>query len=405
MTTLLLAISYLITPVGMLFLLLSFIYAPSKSNRYVLFWGLTFGVIGYCSVPIREIDITRYFQMIDNLRGMALHEAMAGNGNGLVVTTFWFWLVSKIGDNNILPFMSMTTIYSILCYIVVDSLKERKKAIKYLLLLLVLRLPFYSVYSNVRNVSAFALLALALYRDLIKNKRGIITITLYIVPCFIHMTGFLIVLLRLFLPFIRKFPIFSIASTLGIPAVSILVYTKFRSLPIPGGIGSIVNRAIWKAYTSTMADSEYAQITQGHLSFLASRLVTISLLICFLILIILYIRRMKRVSDFLLIESIVVSVALIWASLGIVKYWIMVYMASLLSPPVISEIIFQRSIKLPFRKLMLQIMILSCCMNLPLQVHRILSNFDLRLLFMNMFLNNYLTIIIKAVFGVLLNVG
>ena len=176
MTTLLLAVAYLVTPLGILLLLSSFIYASSKSNKYILFFGLTFGVIGYCSVPIRVIDITRYFQTIDALKGMTLHEAMAGNGNGLVVTTFWFWLVSKIGDNNILPFMSMTTIHSILCYIVVDSLKERKKAIKYFLLLLVLRFPFYSVYSNVRNVSAFALLALALYRDLIKNKRGIITI-------------------------------------------------------------------------------------------------------------------------------------------------------------------------------------------------------------------------------------
>ena len=105
-------------------------------------------------------------------------------------------------------------------------------------------IPFYHAYSNVRNVSAFALLAVAVYRDMVKKKRTVITYLLYIIPCFIHMSGIVIVLFRAEIPIIRKFPYLGITSTLVIPTVIIKSYSVLQRIQFPGYVGQIVNRAI-----------------------------------------------------------------------------------------------------------------------------------------------------------------
>lgn len=398
---LLLSAFFLITPLGVFILALAIIYAPSHSERYIFFFGLTFGVIAYCCIPSRQTDITRYFQMIDSLRRMTFAEAMASNTDGLVIKTLLFWIVSKTGNNQLLPFFSMTTIYATVCYLVVDSTGENKAAIKYRLLFLILMLPFYNVFTNVRNVSAFALLSLALYRDLIKNNRDPGTIVLYIVPCFLHMTGFIVVAFRLILPLIRKFPIAGITSTLLIPTASILVFKRIRSLPVPGKVGLIVNRAIWKAYTATMHNSEYAQAVQEHGSFILGRLIGFLCLSGLLALIILFYQSTKNMHDYMLFEGLVVSIALIWTVMGVVKYWIMMYLAIMLCPPVLSEVLSEQYRREKYHRLLTYMMTLACCMNVPLQIHKILRNFDLALFFERFMFNNYLTIVLRSFCGLL----
>lgn len=400
-TILPLALAYLVTPFGILLLILAFASAPSKANKYILFYGITFGVLAYCTVPIREIDITRYFHTLDVMRQMTLQEAFESYNDGLLIKTLLFWIISKTGDNNILPFLSMTTVYSSACYITVDAAKENKHAMIVLLLLQILMIPFYNVYSNVRNVSAFALLSVALYRDLIKQNRDIFTIILYLLPCFLHMTGFIIVLLRLVLPLIRRFPVLGIVSTLGIPTASIMLYTRVRTISLPGSIGLIVNRAIWKAYTSTVRSSDYALAVQEHGSFIANRLITLVFLISFFILIIRYIRNTKHVSDFVIIEGIIVSLAFIWTSLGIIKYWVMAYMAYLLAPPLVIEIVFRNTKRDLTLELLPKFMVMACIINLPLQIYRITRNFDLLVFFEKIWFNNYLVIIVKGLYGLL----
>ena len=403
LATVILTIAYLFTPFGILLLAFAFVYAASNADKYIFFYGLTFGVIAYCTVPLREIDITRYFQMIDSIRGMSLKEAYATFNDGLLVRAFVFWLVSKTGDNNILPFLSMTTVYCSACYIIVDSARENKSTIKYLLLFQMMLLPFYNVYSNVRNVSAFALLAVALYRDLVKHRINIGTILLYILPCFIHMTGIVIVLLRLVLPLVRRHPIIGISFTLFIPTASILLFQNVRSVPIPGAVGLIVNRAIWKAYTATVGNSDYAQGVQEHGSFIMNRVIMLLFLFSLLTLIIMYIRRVKPASnsDYLLIGGLITSIALIWDMLGIVKFWVMAYMVCLLSPPIISEILLQRPTNKGISQLLRNVMISACVLNLPLQVYRIIKNFDLSIFFEKLLFTNYIVILVKGIYGLL----
>lgn len=403
LATVLLSIAYLFTPFGIFLLAIAFTYAASNASKYIFFYGLTFGVIAYCSVPLREIDITRYFYMLDTIRDMSLKEAYAMFNDGLLVRAFVFWLVSKTGDNNILPFLSMTTVYCSACYIVVDSARDNKSTIKYLLLFQMMLLPYYNVYSNVRNVSAFALLAVALYRDLVKHRINIGTILLYTLPCFIHMTGIVIVLLRLVLPLIRRHPIIGISFTLFVPTASILLFQTVRSVPIPGAVGLIINRAIRKAYTATVGNSDYAQGVQEHGSFIMNRVIMFLFLFCLLTLIIMYIRRVKAASDsdFILVGGLVTSIALIWTVLGVVKHWVMAYMVCLLSPPIISEILRHRTTNKGICQLLLDGMICACVLDLPLQAYRIIKNFDLPLFFENLLFNNYIVILVKGIHGLL----
>lgn len=175
---------------------------------------------------------------------MPFSQAVNWAEDGLVIKNIIFWLVSQTKDNRILPFISIFTVYVSASYIVIDSCGDNKRIARVILLFQLMVIPFYHAYSNVRNVSAFALLAVAVYRDMVKKKRTVITYLLYIIPCFIHMSGIVIVLFRAEIPIIRKFPYLGITSTLVIPTVIIKSYSVLQRIQFPGYVGQIVNRAI-----------------------------------------------------------------------------------------------------------------------------------------------------------------
>jgi hypothetical protein len=107
---------------------------------------------------------------------------------------------------------------------------------------------FCSVINNVRNILAFSLVGLAVYRDCYQKKRNIPTFLLYFIPIFLHPSSMVIIMLRFIIILPGKIKIAASIVTLFIVEIVNIVY-EF-SARISGGslVGKIFKDFAYKGY-------------------------------------------------------------------------------------------------------------------------------------------------------------
>ena len=254
----------LISPYLSLFVsLLGYYYQPLREKlwRFLL---ITFVFVsGFCINTTYELDIDRYYAILDICKQLSFFEVVNQLADGLILENFMFWFFSHLGVYELMPAFSAATVLGIGTYIAGDSAK-RTNNLKFLwliILFLLLITPIFNLASNVRNVLAFSLITLGTYRDLVQHKRGVMTLFLYIAPCFLHVTGVIISSLRLFIPIIRRFPLFCFCF-LGIVSGLINVLHNYMIFinNFEGVIGTIVKRLLFKAFNYMEGASVYSQL-------------------------------------------------------------------------------------------------------------------------------------------------
>lgn len=319
--------------------LVIFVVVKTNKNfrRYFPLYALMFGMLAYCYEPTYEIDLSRYFFQLDYCRSIPFSHAFSWDDNGLVVKNFLFWVISKFEDNHILPLLSVTTVFSVSSYIAIKASEDSNIKIGKILLFQVMLMPMYATLSNVRNVTAFSLGILAVYRDLVCHKRGVKTLLLYILPCFMHIAGGVMLLIRLVLLLIKKHPRLGISLTLGIPSLSIALFKRVgHDVNLPGSVGKIVSRAIWKAYSSSVNTSDYAIERQSGGYFRACRAVMFVLCIVLLSLVLKQLKdKESKWRDYKLFCAIIIAITLIWIAMGTVKYWVFGFAVVISCAPVL----------------------------------------------------------------------
>ena len=397
-------VMYLLTPLGIMLTAVLLRGKMSRNRQMVPLIALAAGMIAYCVVPKNIIDISRYWMQLERIRGLPISDAFTWTSDGLLLKNLVFWLVAQTGDNHILPFLTMGTIYGVSAYIVIDAQEKGQYDTLKILLTVICLLPFYNVFSNVRNVTSFALILLAVYRDLWQRKRNIATVLLYVLPCFFHMTGFVVVLFRLAVILVQRFPRMGTLLTLGIPTAAVAVYERVGRIELPGAFGAILSRAIWKAYSYTVGTSEYSTLTQTHGSFIASRIV--AMIYCTGLMLCLYSAlRHRQDSDvgryrYKVFLSLVTMLTIIWAAIGVVKFWVFFYLVCIASIPFAAELTRNRRQLRRWQiygALMLQ---LAAVMEVVLQVRTIYTYLDHGAFANSMITTNYVTVIIHAILGV-----
>ncbi len=311
--------------------------APSKFRLFLPAFISIFFILAYCYEPTYENDLARYFVMIDNCRHLPLRDAFSWGNDGLALKNFIFWIVAQLGDKHLMPAISTSTLYGVSAYIACDTCQNKKVLWRVLLVQLML-LPFLEVVSNVRNVMVFALMILAVYRDLCQKKRDIATLLLYLLPIFIHFAGIVIIGLRLALFIVKKHPVIAAILCVGIPSAAIYAYNTFYSLIrlVPGNIGLILSRALHKAYASSVNTSDYAVSMRESGYFNVCRFVLCIAMIGLLILCWDYVKRRGQESEFVTFTVLIVAITIVWIVLKTVKYWVFGVAATIVMPMVVS---------------------------------------------------------------------
>ena len=300
-------------------------------------------VLAYVLVPAYTNDLTRYFDILDSIKGMSLIGAVTRLHNGLYVENFLFWLVSVTGDNHILPAVSTTVVYGISAYTLLDY-AEREHCLEdawIILLFEVLQFSFFSVANNVRNIFTFSIVVLAVYRELILKKRDFLTLVLYIAPCFMHKTGAVLVALRLLVIFVRKALPLVIGFVLLLPSAIIFVYRLRNSIPIGGVPGRLIRKIVSSAYNYLKGGTEYADIVSGSKGQLVIRLIVMAMIL--LIAVICYLYNREHPSDYNVFCILLCAVVVACNTFQTPAYWRFAMAAIMTSAPAMLWALRQRA--------------------------------------------------------------
>lgn len=210
-----------------------------KVSRYLKFLEclmviISIVIITVCIKPDIDYDLSRHYETINFMRYYGFNYET--NYENLFIVKFLFYLVSLFPYNELLPAISVTITYSTFLYITSNFIGKYNKGYKLVFfswLIHISLLPFIVSYSGIRTSMAFAIFALAVYKDLIQKRKGVFTTFCYIMPLFIHPASTILLGLRIL--FISK-NFFIAKLRYFLPFWSLFCYifiNLFNTIPIP----------------------------------------------------------------------------------------------------------------------------------------------------------------------------
>lgn len=294
-------------------------------------------IVSFIHTP--NADLSRYFLILQGMKGNVF-----GSFNSifiskdLFIANFIFWIIANIGIFHLLPAISTVTVYAVGIFIINDISKRNKKITQAAVLLLFqfMQLPLFSIIENVRNIWAFSLIILAIYRELVQNKMDLLTLILYITPCFIHSTAYLLIFLRILLPFIKKI-IFALPI---IPFFmrQIIDFLYLHSSKFPSLIGNSFIRAYQYINSN---DDEWGIFVANSSFFKLQRIVVMFIVICLIILFFVVRSRLNGISREFCYYVFILLIAVISSNIFVQPHYWRYYSAVILCMPVFIDSVFQ----------------------------------------------------------------
>ena len=217
-------------------------------------------VVAYNYNPVGHPDLTRYFVQIETAKQYDFMQYNNWMGDSLFVKNLFFWAVGKLQMPKLVPAITTTIVYGCSFYITCDF-AEREGLINIIFETIVLQfclLPFVFIVNNVRNVAAFALISLAVYRDLVQKKKNIVTLLLYILPCFLHKTGFVAILIRVLSLYIGRYLFVLLFVAAMLPTIVRYLFKYYLFFAKFGPVGILISKSILTAYRATISTSDWA---------------------------------------------------------------------------------------------------------------------------------------------------
>lgn len=244
-------VTLLLTPFAFMYSLAGFIVFPSGWRKYFPFYIITISVLAYSYNPVGSPDLVRYFAMLDDCRSLSFKETINYFHDGLICNNFMFWFFGHLGDNNLLTCFSVTVVYSIATFITCDlaELNNETKSIPAVLLYQLLTLPFISIANNIRNVLAFSIIVFAAYQEIVKKRRNLYILLLYLIPCFLHTSAVILVVFRLLIIVITpKNRTLALSIIFILPMLINLLYSNIGIVTGMSSIARVIRSAIIKGY-------------------------------------------------------------------------------------------------------------------------------------------------------------
>ena len=142
---------------------------------------LALSIMAFYVKPLKTDDLTRYYNSLDLLREKSLSGYFDlqrdgyGNFDAVPVCGLYFFFVSKLGNNNFLPAITIFLTYGSMFFVIwrfANSYKISKLYIFIGTLFLLSTYWYYDTCSGIRNGLAFAVAMFCLYFDLVEKKKA-----------------------------------------------------------------------------------------------------------------------------------------------------------------------------------------------------------------------------------------
>lgn len=187
--------------VGMLLQFVRLRSTKTLDNVLTIIFVVCMMLIAYSSWLGKGADLSRYYNILGTMRGKSLAWAMENSvyKNTVVVNTF-MWLIAQTGINQLLPALSTGIILVNIIYFIRLETKrdalEPNTQLTYWMVYFAIA-TFSAIMTGVRQNWMISLFAIAMHRDVIQKKRGVVTIVMYIAACLIHNSALMLVAVRL----------------------------------------------------------------------------------------------------------------------------------------------------------------------------------------------------------------
>lgn len=325
-----LMICLLISPIGLLFAVKQLFYKPELGKIWAPMLVLSLGILAYAYMPSTENDLTRYFDMAYAYSNMDYLDAVEyGTGmdedksNQIPLFVLEAWILGNLHAVHVIPMITIMTIYGVAFYIDIDVAKiyHLEKKIPYIVLVQLCFLAFLTLAANVRNIWGFSMIILAAYLDLVKHKRNIGVIALYLAPLFIHTATSVLLGLRILVYLGRKWLIAFGLIVAFFPQIAAFLFNIRSVFEKFGTIGSWISVAIWQLYIyivdtgSSTGTSDWATQVANSLYQRIQKFGMISFTVLAVILILFYVDKHcdQRLSRFLKFELLICIATLAFA--------------------------------------------------------------------------------------------
>lgn len=211
-----------------------------KKTLYIL--AVSFSVIAMSVNPTKYWDIYRQYELLDAIRISKIgffdflfnNEMRIGGSDYVSLLSYNVirYAVVILGKNRLLPFIMTFITYAIWSYITVDWNKKNKMSGNDIIISMLLSgvlIPFIFVNSGLRNTTAAAIAALAIYNNLYKKHRTRELIALFFVAFTIHYSVIYVIIVYV-LARLCSVKIASIALFIWTNVVPV-VATQFKNSP------------------------------------------------------------------------------------------------------------------------------------------------------------------------------
>ncbi len=155
--------------------------------------AVSVAVWGYCFTPSPNFDLYRLYKNIDSMRDGTFKEKVflgtESNYSGLYTFNALCYIVSQLGNNRWLSFISVFVVFSTMLGVLISYFQHEGYSSKGLLLCIAMiftgmQMPY--VFSGVRNTMAVSMSILGLYLFFYLRKHRILAIILYFCACTTH---------------------------------------------------------------------------------------------------------------------------------------------------------------------------------------------------------------------------
>ena len=209
-------------------------------------------------------DLVRFFDELQLIKNYNLNDVLSSSVEpfktlypGLLVNNIIMFVVSKIGNIHLFPFLSVFSFYSIL-YIQLYKECQKYRLNKYKILLI-----FWLVYAlinltdpmdNIRNPFTSLFGVILLYNNLINGSSNIRTGVGYIIIFFIHSSAIIFPIINLVVKISNRWTKYIITSIVFIFSIFSYQFSSSLFSLIPGGstLFNIINKL--NAYSGGQAD-------------------------------------------------------------------------------------------------------------------------------------------------------
>lgn len=170
--------------------------------------AISLSVIAMCVNPTQYWDLYRQYEQLDAIRSSGIglknflfyNEMHVGGADyaSLITYNLVRYLIAYLDYNRLLPFVMTLITYSIWCYITIDWAEEHKLHGYEIIISMMLSgvfMPFIFVNSGLRNTSAAAIAAVAVYNNLHKKHHIRELVVLFFLAFTIHYSTIYIIII------------------------------------------------------------------------------------------------------------------------------------------------------------------------------------------------------------------